>query len=60
MFGTDAFDVVIGNPPYVQLQKMKNQRIAYESLGYRSYNKTGDLYELFYERGLELLSGMVC
>ncbi|MCM0690183.1 Eco57I restriction-modification methylase domain-containing protein [Bifidobacterium sp. M3-N-101] len=57
MFGTDAFDVVIGNPPYVQLQKMKNQRIAYESLGYRSYNKTGDLYELFYERGLELLSG---
>ena len=56
MFGTDAFDVIIGNPPYVQLQKMKNQRVAYESLGYQSYNKTGDLYELFYERGLELLS----
>lgn len=56
MFGADAFDVVIGNPPYVQLQKMKNQRASYESLGYRSYNKTGDLYELFYERGLGLLS----
>ncbi|KAB5604125.1 Eco57I restriction-modification methylase domain-containing protein, partial [Bifidobacterium jacchi] len=56
MFGVDAFDVVIGNPPYVQLQKMKTMRTVYESLGYRSYNKTGDLYELFYERGMELLS----
>ncbi|WP_190972909.1 Eco57I restriction-modification methylase domain-containing protein [Bifidobacterium rousetti] len=56
MFGVDVFDVVIGNPPYVQLQKMKAMRTVYESLGYRSYNKTGDLYELFYERGLELLS----
>ncbi|WP_163199788.1 MULTISPECIES: Eco57I restriction-modification methylase domain-containing protein [Bifidobacterium] len=55
MFGVDAFDVVIGNPPYVQLQKMSNKAV-YAALGYRSYNKTGDLYELFYERGAQLLS----
>ncbi|WP_158275734.1 Eco57I restriction-modification methylase domain-containing protein [Bifidobacterium catulorum] len=55
MFGVEAFDVVIGNPPYVQLQKMSNKAV-YAALDYRSYNRTGDLYELFYERGARLLS----
>jgi len=55
MFGVNRFDVVIGNPPYVQLQKMANKQ-KYASLAYESYNRTGDLYELFYERGLRMLS----
>ncbi len=59
MFGIEnGFGVVIGNPPYVQLQKMKIsevQRASYASV-YSTYEKRGDLYCLFYERGANLLS----
>jgi adenine-specific DNA-methyltransferase len=53
---TEGFDVVIGNPPYVQLSKMKEtaERL-YKPEGYSTYSKTTDLYCLFYERGLDLL-----
>ena len=57
MFGvTDGFDVVIGNPPYVQLQA-NGGRLAnyYKDAGYRTFARSGDLYQLFYERGLQLL-----
>ncbi|MDX2281420.1 MAG: TaqI-like C-terminal specificity domain-containing protein [Saprospiraceae bacterium] len=56
MFGIDeGFDVVIGNPPYVQLQKMKEWTTAFQKQGYKTFEKTGDLYCLFYERGVNLL-----
>ncbi|MFO7735481.1 MAG: Eco57I restriction-modification methylase domain-containing protein, partial [bacterium] len=64
MFGVeDGFDVVIGNPPFIQLQK--NDGILgkkYHEEGYSSYAKTGDIYALFYERGNELLKngGHLC
>ncbi len=51
-----GFDVVIGNPPYVQIQSMENSyKDALEDEGYDTFAKTGDLYCLFYERGYELL-----
>ena len=56
-----GFDVVIGNPPYVQLQKTINEETgeklgdAYEKMNYETYAKTGDLYCLFYEKGYQLL-----
>lgn len=54
-----GFDVVVGNPPYVQLQKAisDNAKLgdAYAKLGYESFVKTGDLYCLFYEKGYRLL-----
>ena len=50
-----GFDVVIGNPPYVQLQSMGAMSDAYAKCGYESYNKSADLYCLFYERGCQLL-----
>jgi hypothetical protein len=61
----DGFDIVIGNPPYVQLQKFKGQQIQedLESQKYETFEKTGDLYCLFYERGLSLSkkeSGLLC
>ena len=52
-----GFDIVIGNPPYIQLQKFKDnplQRI-YQDQGYEVYNSMGDIYALFYEKGLNLL-----
>ncbi len=56
MFGIkEGFDVVIGNPPYVQLQKMKEESLVLQKLGYETFESTGDLYCLFYEKGIKLL-----
>ena len=53
----DGFDVVIGNPPYVQLQK-DGGRLGrlYRDCGYAAFASTGDVYQLFYERGCQLLT----
>ena len=60
---SDGFDIVIGNPPYIQLQK-DGGKLAnlYESQKFKSYAKTGDIYCLFYERGCNLLNnkGRLC
>lgn len=57
MFGiTDGFDIVIGNPPYIQLQNEHGKLgKLYEHCGYETFNSTGDIYCLFYERGNNLL-----
>lgn len=64
MFGlTTGFDIVIGNPPYVQLQK-EGGKLAklYEKLHYETFTRTGDIYTLFYEKGMQLLknNGHLC
>lgn len=64
MFGvTDGFDIVIGNPPYVQLQSNSGVLAnLYQNCGFKSFERTGDLYCLFYERGHQLLAqgGHLC
>ena len=64
MFGvTDGFDIVIGNPPYIQLQADKGKLAKlYEPCGYETFNRGGDIYCLFYERGNQLLknNGTLC
>ncbi|MCF6153251.1 MAG: class I SAM-dependent DNA methyltransferase [Candidatus Kuenenia stuttgartiensis] len=59
MFGIkEGFDVVIGNPPYVQIQNfsgMQQQQKDWEKQKYETYTKTGDVYCLFYERGYRLM-----
>ena len=65
MFGIgpdQGFDVVIGNPPYVQLQKIKDVSKQLATQGYTTFVATGDLYVLFYERGVSLLrpGGLLC
>jgi len=59
-----GFDVVIANPPYVQLQKMRNtpERDAYQQQKYKAYTNTGDIYCLFYERGIQIArkNGVLC
>ncbi|MYE54858.1 MAG: hypothetical protein F4X34_06655, partial [Chloroflexi bacterium] len=57
MFGVSGgFDVVIGNPPYIQLQK-DGGRLGklYKDTGYLTFARTGDIYQLFLERGSTLL-----
>ena len=59
----DGFDIVIGNPPYVQLQKNKSEYAKkYERCGYESYDRSGDMYALFAERSGQLVGdgGCVC
>ena len=56
MFGiTDGFDVVIGNPPYVRQEKIKDLKPTLKKR-YTCYTGAADLYVYFYERGLQLLS----
>jgi len=51
-----VFDIVIGNPPYIQLQKNKGILAdMYAGQKLQSFARTGDLYCLFYEKGNMLL-----
>ena len=64
MFGVaDGFDIVIGNPPYIQLQNNGGELAKlYENCNYSTFARTGDIYCLFYERGWQLLkkNGHLC
>ena len=50
-----GFDVVIGNPPYVQIQSMGTIANDLKNQGFKTFEKTGDLYCLFYELGTNIL-----
>lgn len=62
-----GFDIIIGNPPYISLEKLKSEAKVYAKMSIKSdpakpVHKTystlegrGDIYALFVERGLQLL-----
>jgi type II restriction/modification system DNA methylase subunit YeeA len=51
-----GFDVIIGNPPYISLSKIKEKsQTAYFENNYQTYTKGADIYCLFYEKGSCLL-----
>lgn len=64
MFGLrEGYDLVIGNPPYIPLRRNKSTlKLKYKDCGYRVYEGLGDIYQLFYEKGLQLLKegGLLC
>lgn len=64
MFGIrDGFSVILGNPPYIQMQKDGGYLSKkYVSQNYDTFARTGDIYSLFYEKGYKLLKskGVLC
>ena len=64
MFGVnDGFDIVIGNPPYVQLQANGGTLAKmYENYKFKTFTRMGDIYCLFYEKGCQMLKdrGHLC
>lgn len=65
--GFTGFDVIIGNPPYISLEKLSDNVEAYAKMHrmdkdkqkevpiYSTLESRGDIYSLFVERGLYLL-----
>lgn len=61
MFGLTQFDVVIGNPPYVEFKNLQPS-IKRKLTGYKTTRGKYDLYIAFMERPLDFLNknGLLC
>ncbi|MDI9540239.1 MAG: Eco57I restriction-modification methylase domain-containing protein [Bacillota bacterium] len=63
VFEKGGFDIVIANPPYVQLQK-DGGKLAneLEDQGYETFTRMGDIYCIFYEKAFDLMKekGILC
>ena len=55
VFDKQGFDIIIANPPYLQLARIPAEAAQYQREGYDTFEKTGDIYGLFYEQGVRLL-----
>ena len=58
----EAFDYVVGNPPYVRQELIPDSLLAIYRQQYDTFYNRADLYVPFFERGLKLLSkdGKLC
>jgi len=50
-----GFDVVIGNPPYVRQEQIKDIKQALSEIYKECYDSIADLYVYFYYKGIEVL-----
>lgn len=55
VFEKGGFDIVIGNPPYIQLQKMGKDADTLKEANFKTFERTGDIYMLFFEQGYKYL-----
>lgn len=52
----EGFNVIIGNPPFISIQRMaKKSKNDIQNQKYKTFENTGDVYTLFYERGQQIL-----
>lgn len=49
------FDIIIGNPPYFSLSTQPENILQEYQKNYKVFEKTSDIYCLFFEKGLQLL-----
>ena len=54
VFAAGGFDVVVGNPPYVRQEWLKDYKAHWEA-NFKSYSSSADLFVYFFELGLNLL-----
>ncbi|WP_180129141.1 Eco57I restriction-modification methylase domain-containing protein [Rhodoferax sp. BLA1] len=60
MFGFQSgFDIVIGNPPYVRQESIKDDKPRFKP-HYATFSGTADLFVYFYERSFQLLNPHGC
>jgi type I restriction-modification system DNA methylase subunit len=50
-----GLDVIVGNPPYIRIQTLPKDDVAWYGNHYRAASGNYDIYVLFVERALELL-----
>jgi hypothetical protein len=55
MFGIEKFDIVIGNPPYIEHKKLKKRAAEFKGK-FEVFSGTADLSVYFIEQGLNLCS----
>ncbi|WP_353892477.1 N-6 DNA methylase [Proteinivorax hydrogeniformans] len=53
-FFNTTFEYVLGNPPYIRHEKIKNK--TYLSKNYDVFNNISDIYTYFFERGMAMLN----
>lgn len=49
-----GFDVIVGNPPYINVKRLKIEERRFLSIFYKTYNPNGDISNIFWERSINL------
>ena len=52
----ESFDCIVGNPPYIRHEKISEEAKRYFRKNFRTFKYRADIYILFYEKSLNLLS----
>jgi hypothetical protein len=54
VFKDGGFDIILGNPPYINVKQLNFGERRFYSAFYKTYNSNGDISNIFWERSLNL------